>query len=133
MAAVTGNGPQATHRGPLTPCRRVGLIGEDPLSNRKYFSLAMRGSMTLKMLDGEVRFIAIITSSLVRFKGHRPSHCHRKAYLLTWGSSPINLMCMHSKLDLMCGGRGPFLAAVAMVVMVVDALACLSFWWSIES
>jgi hypothetical protein len=30
---------------------------------------------------------------------------------------------MHSKLDLVCGGRGSFLAAAAMVVMVVD------FFW----
>jgi hypothetical protein len=34
---------------------------------------------------------------------------------------------MHSKFDLMCGGRGPFLAAAAMIVAVVDFLwhACL--------
>jgi hypothetical protein len=29
-------------------------------------------------------------------------------------------MRMHSKLDLMCGGRGAFLAVAAMVAMVVD-------------
>ncbi len=130
MAAAIRNGPLAlvTHRRPLTPCRCIGLIGDNPRSKRIYFSLAMRGSLTLKMLQwqGKIhRHHCLIT---VHFEGHRPSNCWRKAYLLTWGSSPIDPTCMHSKLDLMCSGRRPFLAAAAMVVTVVGFLwqSCLS-------
>jgi hypothetical protein len=36
--------------------------------------------------------------------------------------SPINPMRMHLKLDLICGGRGPFPGATAMVVVLVVSL-----------
>jgi hypothetical protein len=57
MAAAAGNGPLATHRRQLTPCRRVRSIGDDPPSKQIYFSLAIRGSKTLKMLGllGEIK------------------------------------------------------------------------------
>ncbi len=40
------------------------------------------------------------------------------------GLSPIDPMCKHSKLYLVCGVRGPFLEAVAMVVMAVVVGRC---------
>jgi hypothetical protein len=36
--------------------------------------------------------------------------------------SPMNLMHMRLKLDFICGGRGPFLGAMAMVVVLVVSL-----------
>ncbi len=75
----------------------------------------------------EARFIPIVASSSEHFEGHRPSHHWRKAYLLTQGLTPINPTRMHSKSNLMCGNRGPFLVVAVMVVTVVDFLwhACL--------
>jgi hypothetical protein len=45
-----------------------------------------------------------------------------KQICLLGALSPINPMHMHLKLDIICGGRGPFLGATAMVVVLVVSL-----------
>jgi hypothetical protein len=45
-----------------------------------------------------------------------------KHILLLGALSPINPMCMHLKLDFICGSRGPFPEAMAMVVVLVVSL-----------
>jgi hypothetical protein len=47
----------------------------------------------------------------------REKHIH-----LLRALSPINPTHMHLKLDFKCGGRGPFLGATAMVVVLVVSL-----------
>jgi hypothetical protein len=44
--------------------------------------------MPSKRSDGKARFITIIAAPPERFKGFRPAHCRRKAYLLAWGIVP---------------------------------------------
>ncbi len=129
MAAAARNCPLATHRRQFTVHRRVRLIGDDPPSKRIYFSLAIRGSMTLTMLQWQGKIHCHHCLIIKHFEGHRPSHCWRKVFLLVWWLFPINPMCKHSKLYLVCGGRGPFLVAAAMVVMVV----VVGRWWLISS
>ncbi len=129
IAAPTRNCPLATHRRQLTLRRCIRSIGDNPLSKGIYFSLAIRGLMTLKML---------------RWWGK--IHCHHCLIIgAFWGPYTLSLLEESSfaclvivpyqsdvqalKLYLVCRGRGPFLVVAAMVVMVV----VVGRWWLISS
>jgi hypothetical protein len=56
-----------------------------------------------------------------RFKGDRPPHCKKKSHLLG-PLFPVNPTVMHLRLELVCGDRGQFLAAAAMVMGVLLAV-----------
>jgi hypothetical protein len=56
---------------------------------------------------------------LERVEGFRPALCWGKAYSLAWALSPIR----HSRIfGLLGGARGPFLAAVVMMMWVMLAV-----------
>jgi hypothetical protein len=63
-------------------------MGDDAPSKRICFSLAMSWSKTLKCSNGKARFITIIAAPPEHFKGFKPAHCQRKAYLFAWGVVP---------------------------------------------
>jgi hypothetical protein len=71
--------------------------------------------------------------SLECFKGDRPPHCKKKmlvaqSYLCLLGASfLVDPTGIHLTLELMCGNRGPFPVAAAMVMGVVVGhwLLCL--------
>ncbi len=111
--------PTATHYVQVWVLARWIDRGQSP-SKQICFYLAMRGFMALKTLrwwgdDGDESRLAIGA-----FEGHRPSHCKRKVYPLAQEIvSYQSDMSARGEWPLLCVARGPFLAAVTMVMEVV--------------
>ncbi len=119
MAAAAGNSPLAPHMLLKIPLRHVGLIGDDSPSKRICFSPAMIQSKSHKMLwwcGNDDMNLAL------------PSECFGDLYRLIAGethirftgtSYPIDPMQRGGISDNICGARGPFPAAPAMVMSVL--------------
>jgi hypothetical protein len=120
MASAAGNGPLAPHMLSEIPIRRVGSIGYDGLIKRICILPGTSRYKSQKHSDGAARFM---TSSPY----HQSILC--ALYRLVAGkmdirllgaSSPINQTQCTGIFDNICGARGPFPGAAAMVeVMVV--------------
>jgi hypothetical protein len=124
MAAAARNGPLAPPKRPKIPLWCVRSMGDDAPSKRICFSPAMSRSKALKTLIPMAR------------RDSSPSLPHHRSILraldrliarekqihLLGALSPINLTRMRLKLDFICGGRGRFPGATAMVVVSVVSL-----------
>ncbi len=121
MAAAAGHdGSLAPHRMPIILIRHIGSMGHNPPIKRIQFSLATRGSMALKTLRWQGKFIAIIALPSERFEGHKPSLAVEKHNRLLGGLSSIDPMRWIGMTGLLSGARETCPAtAAAIVVMVV--------------
>ncbi len=119
MAAAAGNGPLAMHMLSKIPLRCVGLIGEDAPSKQIWFLLAMNRCKAHKMhrwcSDDEMNLSS-------------PSECFGDLYRLVASKTHIRLIGPSYPIDLtrrigiydnICGSRGTFPAAPAMVMSVL--------------
>ena len=119
MASTAGNGPLAPHMLSKIPLHCVGLIGNDATSKRILFLLAMNRSKAHKMLrwcsDDEMNLAS-------------PSECFRDLCRLVAGKTHIRLIGPSYPIDStrrigiydnICGARGTFPAAPAMVMSVL--------------
>jgi hypothetical protein len=79
------------------------------------FLLQQAGLWPLKGANGEAMMAMNLALLSECFKGDRPPHCKKNIRLLR-ALFPGNLMIMYLTLELVCGDRGPFLAAAAMVM-----------------
>ncbi len=63
-------------------------MGGDVRESEFAFLRQLAGLKLSKSSDGKVRFITITVAQPEHFKGFRPAHCQRKAYLLARGIVP---------------------------------------------
>ena len=119
MAAAAGNGPLAPHMLSEIPIRRVGSIGYDGPIKRICILPATSRYKSPKHSDGEARFMSSsphyrsILWALYRLVAGK---MHIR---LLGASSPINPTQCTGIFDNICGARGPFPAAAAMVEVLV--------------
>jgi hypothetical protein len=119
MASAAGNGPLAPHMLSEIPKRRVGLIGYDSPIKRICILPARCQYKSQKHSDGEARFMSSSTHHQSILWALNRLVAGKMDIHLLGASSPINQTQCSGIFDNICGARGPFPMAAAMVEVLV--------------
>jgi hypothetical protein len=114
----------APRNGPLPPHMKSNFMGTMPRASKYAFLRQWAGLKPLKCSGGAAMMVMNLPSPLEHVEGFRPAHCWRKHIRLLGASYPINQTCRSRIFGLLGGARGPFLAAVAMVMWGLLAVGC---------